>query len=99
MKKKWTLKIGILFIFICVASIAILLTGCDRQKAKWRGKVEEVGGVTIVKNPKVPLHGPEVLALDEELSIGVVDGPKEQTFSMISAVDIDRCQQACNNYP
>lgn len=90
MKKKWILKAKIFFIFIYVVSVVILLNTCVRQKANWQGTVEEVGGVTVVKNPKEPMYGPAVLGLDEELSIGVVEGPEEQTFSQISDVDIDR---------
>ena len=78
-----TIKVGLtlflIFTFLC----------CSSQKAEWQGSIEEVDGVTVVKNPKEPMYGPEVFSWEEELSIGVIDGPEYLMFSGISDIDID----------
>jgi len=49
------------FCFVCTAK---------SPRADWRGRIETVDGVTIISNPKAPLHGPGALRLEEDLSIG-----------------------------
>ena len=51
-------------------SVIILLVSCEKQKAEWKGIVEEVDGVTIVKNPNKPYYGELTLDLEEDLVIG-----------------------------
>ncbi len=50
--------------------VLIMLISCQKQKAEWKGTIEEMDGVTIVKNPKEPMYGEDVFSLEEELSIG-----------------------------
>jgi hypothetical protein len=54
--------------FVLVLSFFVLT--CGQQKDTWQGKIEEVDGVTIVKNPNKPLYGELVFDLEEDLSIG-----------------------------
>ncbi len=62
---------------------------CSSQKAEWQGTIEEVDGVTVIKNPKEPMYGEEVFSLEEELSIGEAEGPEEYMFSRIRSVAVD----------
>ena len=64
-------EIKILIIFIILFfSIVILFNSCTQQKTGWQGTIEEIDGVTIVKNPEEPLYGEFTLELLEDLSIG-----------------------------
>ncbi len=47
---------------------SILFFSCSQQKSEWEGTIEEVDGVTVVKNPKEPMCGEDVFSLDEEVS-------------------------------
>ena len=69
--------------------ITILCCSCSQQNSGWKGTIEEVGGVTVVKNPKEPIYGEEVFSLEEELSIGEVDGREEYMFSQLGNVKVD----------
>jgi hypothetical protein len=62
---------------------------CNSQKAEWQGTIEEVDGVTIVKNPKEPMYGEDVLKISEELSIGVAEGAEEYMFQDVREVEVD----------
>jgi hypothetical protein len=61
----------------------LILVSCQQQKAEWKGTIEEVDGVTVVKNPKEPMYSENVVSLKEELSIGEAEGRKEYMFSQI----------------
>ena len=56
------------FLFLLILSIFLTAT-CNQQKMKWEGTIEEVDGVTIVKNPKLPIYTEDVFFLEEELVI------------------------------
>ena len=76
-----------------VVSIALLLFllinfSCTQQKAEWQGTIEEVDGVTIVKNPKEPLYTADVFELEEELSIGEAEGEEEYMFVGVRALAV-----------
>ena len=70
-------------------SIFMMLVSCQKQKAEWKGTIEEVDGVTIVKNPKEPMYPEDVFSLEEELSIGEAIGKKEYMFSEIRDFAVD----------
>ncbi len=74
--------------FVCIL-IIILFISCSQQKTEWKGTIEEVDGVTVVKNPKEPMYDENVFVLEEELSIGEVEGKEEYIFSRIRDVDVD----------
>lgn len=46
------MKAKTFFIFLTILSILILSISCSQQKTEWQGTIEEVNGVTVVKNPK-----------------------------------------------
>ena len=77
------IKIGLtlilIFTFLC----------CSSQKAEWQGTIEEVDGVTVVKNPKEPMYAEDIFVLEEELSIGDVEGKQEQMFKNIFDIAVD----------
>ena len=51
-------------------SAFVLLVSCEKQKAEWKGIIEKVNGVTVVKNPNKPYYGELTLDLEEDLVIG-----------------------------
>jgi len=60
-KLKW------LYLVICL----VALLACQKfEEGKWKGVIEEVDGVTVVKNPGEPMYRKEVVAFEEELRIG-----------------------------
>jgi len=70
-------------------SVFLIIVSCGKQKAAWKGTIEEIDGVTVVKNPKEPMYGEEVFVLEEELSIGDVEGPEEYMFSRIRSLAVE----------
>jgi hypothetical protein len=69
-------------------SLLILFIACGKQKAGWKGTIEEVDGVTVVKNPDNPLYAGGVFNIEEELAVGGADANGEFMFSRI-ALDVD----------
>ena len=67
-------KIFSIAILLCAL---IMLVCCSQQKTEWKGTIEEVDGVTVVKNPKEPMYGEDAISLEEELSIGEAEGREE----------------------
>jgi hypothetical protein len=59
------------------------------QKAKWKGTIEEIDGVTAIKNPKEPMYGDDVFHLEEELSIGEEGKGDEYIFSEARDIAVD----------
>jgi hypothetical protein len=59
------------------------------QSPEWKGKIEYEDGVKIIKNPKVPLYGEDVLELEEELTIGVSEGDEEYSFIRLWYLAVD----------
>ena len=60
-----------------------------RQKAKWKGTIEEIDGIAVVKNPKEPMHGEGVFLIEEELSIGEEGEGDEYFFSDVIDIAVD----------
>jgi hypothetical protein len=70
----------------------MLLFSCRAPKAKWKGTIEEVDGVTVVKNPKEGLWDSKEKAnvtIIQERQIGELDGPEEFLFDYISDVAVN----------
>lgn len=81
-KYSFVLAAGVLF--------PLVFLGADKgQNPLWKGKIEHADGIRIIKNPRKPLYGEEVVEFEEELSIGEPEGSKEYMFSMISSIDVD----------
>ena len=70
-------------------SALIILVSCGKQKAEWKGTIEEVDGVIVVKNPKEPLYGEDVLGLENELTLGETREGEEPVFISISGIQVD----------
>jgi len=70
-------------------SIFMMLVSCQQQKAEWKGTIEEVDGVTIVKNPKEPIYPDKIVTFEEELTIGKSEGPEEYLINSIWSFTID----------
>jgi hypothetical protein len=77
----------ILIVFLL--TVFTFLIFCKQQKSKWQGTIEEVDGVTIVKNPKEPIYTADVLNFEEELSIPGPEGKDEPMFSQIRGIAVD----------
>ncbi len=60
-----------------------------QQKTKWKGTVEEIDGVTVVKNPKEPMYANDILHLEEELSVGEEGKGDEYIFSKARDIAVD----------
>ena len=73
-------------------SVIILLISCQKQKTEWQGTIEEIDGVTIVRNPKEGLWDSKEKAnvtIIQERKIGELDGPEEFLFVYISDVAVN----------
>ena len=60
MKGKIKVVSTVLFI-----SLFTIFTSCGKQKAEWKGTIEEKNGVTVIKNPKEPIYDNVVFNLKE----------------------------------
>lgn len=65
---------------VVLLSIFIILASCGQQKAEWKGTIEEVDGVTVVKNPIEPLSPEMKIIFEEDLTIGVEEGDENYMF-------------------
>ena len=72
---------------ITFSLVLILFNACGQPQDKWQGTVEEVNGVTIVKNPTEPKYLEDPIMLEENLIIGVDEGDENYMFS--APIDID----------
>ena len=75
--------------FFVVTLIAFLAAFCAKDKNSWRGAIEVVNGVTIVRNPEKPVYEGSLFATEEELSIGGEEGSDAYAFSDISHLTAD----------
>ncbi len=69
-----------------------LFVFCGPQKAEWGGTIEEVDGVTVVKNPKEGIWDSKEngdVTISQELKIGELDGPEEFLFANIADVAVN----------
>ena len=78
---------------ILLLSVFIILASCKQQKTEWQGTIEDVDGVTVVKNPKEPLSNEPLFTIEEELSIGKAEGEEEYIFSQVRAIGVDNQEQ------
>lgn len=78
---------------ICISVLSILLIvsfiSCSQQKTQWQGTIEEVDGVTVVKNPIEPMYECAALAIEEELTIGEPEGREEYMFVGLTQITVD----------
>jgi hypothetical protein len=68
----------------------LILVSCQQQKAEWKGTIEEVDGVTVVKNPKEPMYGEDVFSFEEDLTLEKKEGSEEYLFERVRNIDVDK---------
>ena len=74
------------FVLLC---FVVLMFSCKKEKSEWLGSIEEVDGVTLVKNPEEPQYADYEIEFLEDLSIGVEEGEEEYMLYRPNAVDAD----------
>jgi hypothetical protein len=72
-----------------LASMVICFVSCSKQKTKWEGTIEEVDGVTVMKNPGLPSRGTILLELEKIREINPYDYPEIGLRSFYSVRDED----------
>lgn len=73
--------------FIVVLACVISFSACN-NKSKWEGIIEELDGISVVKNPDEPIFGKIELDLEHRLSIGN-ETDEQFMFYKVKAVEID----------
>lgn len=71
-------------------SFFIISSACKKQRSGWKGTIEEVDGVIIVKNPKKPMYGEDVFSLEEDLTLGKKEKSEGYLFERVRNIDIDK---------
>lgn len=66
-----------------------MLISCKIQKAEWKGTIEEVDGVAVVKNPEFPIKGTILVEVEKTLEINPYDYPDIGLRNINSARDKD----------
>jgi len=57
--------------FVVLGAVIILAGSAFSQKpSAWKGRIENEGGIVVVKNPRKPAYGPGAFSLIEELALG-----------------------------
>ncbi|MGD2294539.1 MAG: 6-bladed beta-propeller [Candidatus Aminicenantes bacterium] len=79
---------------LAVCCVLVLSSSCSQEKTRekgagWKGSVERVDGVIIIKNPLEPMYGDEAFILEEELTIGEAEGREEYMFQNIYTVAVN----------
>jgi len=63
--------------------------GCTKERAAWRGTIQDVDAVTVVKNPKEPMYGEDICLVEEDLSLGKAETGDEYLFSEVRDLAVD----------
>jgi hypothetical protein len=71
------------------AAVVLAASGSCKGGSAWRGSVETVDGVEVVRNPKSPMYPQGALELREELTIGVAEGAEEYMFVRLRGLAVD----------
>lgn len=81
---------------VCISFLSLMLIvsfiSCNQNKTKWKGSIEVVDGVPIVKNPKEGLWDSKenvAAAINKKLQIGELYGPDEFLFVNIQDVAVN----------
>jgi hypothetical protein len=82
--KRTALMVSVLLLVM----IPMIFVSCSPQKDGWQGEVEEVDGVTIVRNPLEPYYGELAIELEDDLEIGNDEDPNYQFYN-VSGVALD----------
>lgn len=82
------MKNTVVLSILCLVILTFTFS-CNQKVAEWKGTIEEKEGVIIVENPKEPIFRNDIFGLEEDLSIGEVEGSEEYMFSNLSSIDVD----------
>jgi hypothetical protein len=79
------------FVFptIVLLWLVFIFASPAQQKAMWKGTIEKIDGITVVKNPKEPMYGEGVFLIKEELSIGEEGKGEEYFFADARDIAVD----------
>ncbi len=78
------------FLLVTILAFSLILnSSCKKQETEWEGTIGTKDGVTIVKNPRHPMHSESVLDLREDLVIKGSEEAEEQMFQNINTLDVD----------
>lgn len=78
------------FLSIALIMLALFLSlSCTKNKTEWKGTIEEKDGVVIVKNPKESMIQGDIFSIEEDLSIGQIEGTKEYMFGYLGGIVVD----------
>jgi len=90
MQEGWKMKSKALFVSLLLfLSFLVILNVRGQQKSKWQGTITRENGVVIVKNPIEPMYEDDVFSIEEELTIGEINGSEEIIFSEVKDLDVD----------
>jgi len=84
-------KLKLILTLLCSFLVFSILS-CKQENTEWRGTIEEVDGVTFVKNPEEglwDLKGEANITLVKKRQIGELDGPEEYLFVYITDVAVN----------
>jgi len=77
--------------WLLLLAVISLFISCTEKKPGWKGTIVNEDGLTIIKNPKLPVYAKPVVTLERDLVIGEKTGiEKEAAFSELTFLDIDR---------
>ncbi len=74
---------------LLIIIVVFLVISCGQPKSAWKGSIEEIDGVTVVKNPKEPIYGEDILTLEEDLVIGEEVDDVEPVFLSVATFKVD----------
>src|SRR4030042_1599862 len=75
-----------------VLTISVGFIDGGRQGGSWRGTIQEVDSVTVVKNPKERMYGLDACSLKEDFLIGTTKAGDEYLFSEIRDLGVDEAE-------
>ena len=82
-------KIRIRFPILGLLILILSVSARGQFQPKWRGSIVKEGDVTIIKNPKEPIHKGPILELEEELSIGGPEAQGQEVFGRMGEFVVD----------
>jgi hypothetical protein len=76
-------------LIFAILLIPAVFDSCKKQVQPWRGTIQEMNGVIVVENPKVPTFGEDGCSVEEELSVVSPAVREEGAFSEVTDVGVD----------
>jgi hypothetical protein len=70
--------------------VLVLSSALAQQTPPWKGKITKDGDVTIVKNPKDPIHKEPILSLKEDFAIGGAQAKGEYALALPRSLAVDK---------